>query len=276
MTDESMIKIERLSHYYPSRARLSPDKSDGNGRKGERALNNIDLKIAKGQRLVLLGSSGAGKSTLLRCTNLSVTPTEGRVFIDGAEITRLPAREVQRVRRQIGVISQHFNLVEGASALRNVLLGRLGYVSTARSMLGRFGEEDRAIAADCLARVGLDQYAQKRVSDLSGGQKQRVAVARALAQHPTVLLADEPVSSLDPKLMREIMELVQQVCLESDITLIATLHLLELAKRYATRIVGMRMGQIVFDGTPDEMTDKDIIDIYGETEEWVLYGRTGF
>jgi phosphonate transport system ATP-binding protein len=149
-------------------------------------------------------------------------------------------------------------------------------MGTFKSIMGRFNDEDVEIATDCIRRVGLDKYAQKRVSDLSGGQKQRVAVARALAQCAQVILADEPVSSLDPKLMKEIMDLITEICVEDNITLIASLHFLELAKSYATRMVGLRAGEIVFENTPDELTDKDIIDIYGETEDWILYGNRGF
>jgi len=271
-----VIRIEGLSHYYPLRARARGPGVDGVDGRRESALTNVHLNVAKGERLVVLGSSGSGKSTLLRCTNLSLRPTEGSVFIGGREITGLPTREVEQIRRRIGFISQHFNLLEGATALRNVLLGRLGYVSTLKSILGRFGEEDIAIASDCLKRVGLEKLAHKRVSDLSGGEKQRVAVARAMAQQAGIILADEPVSSLDPKLMKEVMDLIREVCIEGDITLVASLHFLELAKTYATRMVGLREGEVVFDNTPEELTDKDIIDIYGETEDWVLYGKTGF
>ena len=271
-----MIRIESVSHYYPVRARSRTIGADGDGGKRERALRNIHLQVAKGERLVILGSSGSGKSTLLRCTNLSIRPTEGRVFIDGTEITGLPTNEVERIRRQIGFISQHFNLLEGATALKNVLLGRLGYVGTVKSILGRFTEEDVSIASESLKRVGLEKYSQKRVSDLSGGQKQRVAVARALAQRSAIILADEPVSSLDPKLMKEVMDLIKGICAESQLTLMASLHFLEMAKSYATRLIGLRDGQIVFDNTPDELTDKDVVDIYGETEDWVLYGKRGF
>jgi phosphonate transport system ATP-binding protein len=271
-----LIRLEGLSHQYPVRAKSRGPGVMGDGARTESALRNVDLHVAKGERLVILGSSGSGKSTLLRCTNLSVRPTEGRVFIGGREITCLPTGEVKQVRRGIGVISQHFNLLEGATALRNVLLGRLGYAGTLKSILGRFAEEDVAIAADCLARVGLERYAQKRVSDLSGGEKQRVAVARAMAQQAGIILADEPVSSLDPKLMKEVMDLIREICIEGDITLVASLHFLELAKTYATRMIGLRGGEIVFDNTPDELTDKDIVDIYGETEDWVLYGKRGF
>jgi phosphonate transport system ATP-binding protein len=203
-------------------------------------------------------------------------PTKGKIFIDDVEITELSSTETQKIRRQIGVISQQFNLVEGASALKNVLYGRLGYISTIRSVLGWFTEEDRTIAADSLHRVGLRKYAHKRVTDLSGGQRQRVAIARCLAQNPDILLADEPVSSLDPKLMADIMDLIQQLCVEDGITLIASLHFLELAKTYASRFVGIRSGEVVFDDLPHKMTDKDIVDIYGETEDWILYGRTGY
>jgi len=271
-----MIRLEGLSHYYPVRAKGRRSKGDGDSGRRELALKNVHLTVAKGERLVILGASGSGKSTLLRCTNLSLMPTEGSVFIDGREITRLPTREVEQVRRRIGVISQHFNLIEGATALRNVLLGRLGFVGTLNSIIGRFSEEDAAVARDCLKRVGLEKYAQKRVSDLSGGQKQRVAVARAMAQRAEIILADEPVSSLDPRLMKEVMDLIRAVCIEDGITLVASLHFLELAKAYATRMVGLREGEIVFENTPDELTDRDIVDIYGETEEWVLYGKRGF
>ena len=270
-----MIKIEELAHRYPVRR--------GRGRSGsgkpastETALQCINLDIRRGERLVLLGSSGAGKSTLLRCLNLSIQPTAGKIHIDGTEITSLPTNQIRLIRRQIGVVSQSFSLLEGASATKNVLLGRLGYMRTFASVTSRFSEEDMAIAVDALQRVGLQKYMDKRVSDLSGGQRQRVAIARALAQRATIILADEPVSSLDPKLMKEVMDIIKQVCTDSGITLIASLHFLELAKSYATRMVGLRDGEIVFDNTPEELTDKDIIDIYGETEDWVLYGKRGF
>ncbi len=271
-----MIRFEGISHSYPVRTGGSRNPGNGSKNSTEEALRNINLEIDKGEQLVLLGSSGAGKSTLLRCTNLSIRPTSGKIYINDKEITTMSAREVKQIRRQIGVISQHFNLLEGTTALKNVLLGRLGYMRTLPSIIGRFTDEDMAIAHDALSRVGLDEYRGKRVSDLSGGQKQRVAVARALAQRSTILLADEPVSSLDPKLMKEIMDLIRQVCLEDNITLIASLHFLELAKSYATRMIGLRDGEVVFDNSPDELTDKDIIDIYGETEDWVLYGKRGF
>ena len=271
-----MIKLSGVSHWYPIRAGTARTGGNNSEKNTELALKDINLEVDKGERLVLLGSSGSGKSTLLRCTNLSLRPTEGHVYIDGRDITCLPPADVKQVRRQMGVISQSFNLVEGASVLKNALLGRLGYIATLPSILGRFSEEDVAVATDALERVGLESYVQKRVSDLSGGQKQRVAIARAIAQRSTILLADEPVSSLDPKLMKEIMDLITEICAENDITLIASLHFLELAKSYATRMVGLSDGQIVVDTTPDELTDKDIIDIYGETEDWILYGKRGF
>jgi phosphonate transport system ATP-binding protein len=271
-----VIRIEGLSHYYEVRARPGGAGNSAAENKTELALRDIHLDVAEGERLVILGPSGSGKSTLLRCMNLSIRPTQGRVFIDGREITSLPTREVEQIRRQIGVISQHFNLLEGATAVKNVLLGRLGYVGTLQSILGRFSDEDIVIATECLQRVGMEKYSQKRVSDLSGGQKQRVAVARAMAQRARVLLADEPVSSLDPKLMKETMDLIREICMEDNITLLASLHLLELATSYATRMIGLREGELVFNNTPDELTDRDVIDIYGETEDWILYGKRGF
>ncbi len=271
-----MINIEGLSHRYPSRNSGSMLGRSSRKNETEFVLSDVNLEVAEGDRLVILGSSGSGKSTLLRCTNLSIRPTQGKVFISDREITSLPSKEVEQIRRQIGVISQHFNLIEGATALKNVLMGRLGHVRTIQSIIGHFSDEDVSIATESLLRVGLSRYAQNRVSDLSGGQKQRVAIARALAQRPRIILADEPVSSLDPKLMKEIMDLIEQICLENRITLIASLHFLEMARSYATRLVGIKDGQIVFNNTPDEITDKDIVDIYGETEDWILYGKRGF
>ena len=154
--------------------------------------------------------------------------------------------------------------------------GRLKYNTPLRTILGRFSNEDYNVARENLKIVGLEGYESERVSNLSGGQKQRVAIARALSQKPDVILADEPVSSLDPKLMKEIMDLLKKICVDKGITLITSLHFLEFAKRYGARIIGMREGQIVFDGTAEELTEKDIVDIYGKTKDWYLYGKVGF
>ena len=271
-----MIEFKDVSHYYELRTGSGRIKANSDSSNVELALKDVNLQVIEGERVIFLGPSGAGKSTLLRCINLSIRPTAGKIYINGQDITLLPATEIKHIRRHIGVISQNFNLVEGASVLKNALLGRLGYAGTFPSIMGRFSEEDVTIATNALQRVGLEKFIQKRVSDLSGGQKQRVAIARALAQNSNILLADEPVSSLDPKLMKEVMDLIKEICTENNITLIASLHFLELAKSYATRMVGIRDGRIVVENTPDELTDKDLIDIYGETDDWVLYGKRGF
>ena len=257
-----IIRVRHLSHRY-------------NGRL-ERALQNINLDISSNKVTVLLGSSGSGKSTLLRCINRTIKPEEGSIWVNGDEITDSSVREADLIRRSIGMIFQQFNLIEQDCVLKNVLNGRLGYTSTLRGIVGRFSEQDKEIAYDCLEKVQLNEYADYKVSSLSGGQKQRVAIARALAQKPQIILADEPVSSLDPKLMREIMDLLQTVCQEQGITLVASLHFLNLARHYADHIIGIREGEIVFNDSLDELTDKNLIDIYGETKEWQLYGETGF
>ncbi|MBT3303902.1 phosphonate ABC transporter ATP-binding protein [Candidatus Woesearchaeota archaeon] len=257
-----MIRIEGLTHKYEGRE--------------EEAVNNINLQIKKGESLVVIGSSGSGKSTLLKCINRLIDPTSGKIYIEEKEILNCDIHHATKIRGSIGMIFQEYNLVESESVLKNVLNGRLKYLSTVQTLFGKFSKEDIAIAKENLKVVGLGEYENERVSNLSGGQKQRVAIARALSQNPAVILADEPVSSLDPKLMKEVMDLLTTICKEKGITLITSLHFLEFAKRYGTRIIGMKEGNIVFDGLPEELTEKDIVDIYGKTKEWFLYGKTGF
>lgn len=257
-----MIEIKNLTHKY--------------GTRGENAIQDINLKIEEGEILVILGSSGAGKSTLLKCINRLIEPSSGRVYIENRDILSVPVGEAEKLRRGMGMIFQQFNLIERNTVFENVLTGRLSYTSTIKCILGLFSKEDKDITMDCLMRVDLQDYADERVSDLSGGQKQRVGIARALAQKPKIILADEPVSALDPKLMKETMDLLQRICIEDGITLIVSLHFLELARKYATRIVGMREGRLVFDGNPEDLNEKDIIDIYGESRDWRLYGKVGY
>ncbi len=257
-----MIEVKNLTHRYKTRE--------------EKAVQDVSLNVDKGEILIILGSSGAGKSTLLKCMNRIIEPDAGEIHIEGRDILSAPVAEAEKIRRNMGMIFQQFNLVERNTVLDNVITGRLGYTSTLKSALGRFSREDRNIAMDCIERVTLQDYAHERVSNLSGGQKQRVGIARALTQKPKIILADEPVSALDPKLMKEIMDLLQSICTEDCITLIVSLHFLELAKKYATRLVGMKDGRIVFDGKPDELNEKNIIDIYGESRDWRLYGKVGY
>lgn len=257
-----MIKIKNLSHTYNNR--------------NEEALKDVNLNIKKGENVVIIGSSGSGKSTLLKCLNRLVEPSAGNVFIDDEDIISLPIRMAEKIRGRVAMIFQNFNLIERETVLRNVLNGRLRFNSSFNAVLGRFSEEDYAVARDNLKRVGMEEFEDERINNLSGGQKQRVAIARALSQKPDVILADEPVSSLDPKLMKEVMDLLKNISVEKGITLITSLHFLEFAKRYGSRIIGMRQGRIVFDGKPEDLTEKEIVDIYGKTQDWYLYGRTGF
>jgi len=257
-----MIKIENLSHTYRNRK--------------EEAINNISLHIKKGENVVIIGSSGSGKSTLLKCINRLIDPSSGSVLINDEAITGSKPRKAEKIRGKIGMIFQHFNLVERQTVLSNVLNGRLRYNGNFKTIFGRFSKEDHSIVEGNLRRVGLYQYRNERVSNLSGGQKQRVAIARALSQNPDIILADEPVSSLDPKLMKEVMDLLKNICDEEGITLVSSLHFLDFAKRYGSRIIGMREGKIVFDGKSEDLTEKDVVEIYGKTKDWYLYGKAGF
>ena len=257
-----MIRIENLTHQY----------QDSN----KEAIKNITLHVEKGENLVLVGSSGSGKSTLLKCINRLIEPLSGDVFIDNESILKAPQKRIYEIKGKIGMIFQNFNLIERESVLKNVMNGRLRYNSNFNTLLGRFSEEDYSVTRENLKTVGLEQYENKRVADLSGGEKQRVAIARALSQRPDIILADEPVSNLDPKLMKEIMELLKNICTEKKITLVSSLHFLDFAKRYGSKIIGLREGEIVFEGLPGDLTEKDIVDIYGKTKDWYLYGKTGF
>jgi phosphonate transport system ATP-binding protein len=257
-----MIKIENLNHKYKNR--------------NEEAVKNIDLHIKKGESVVIIGSSGSGKSTLLKCINRLLEPNSGKIHIDGNDILNCKIKKAEKIRGNIGMIFQNFNLTERETVLKNTLNGRLSHISTFNTILGRFSKEDYELARNNLKRVGLGEYEKERINNLSGGQKQRVAIARTLSQKPEIILADEPVSNLDPKLMKEIMDLLKDICVEKGITLVTSLHFLEFAKRYGSRIIGMKQGQIVFDGKPEDLTEKDIVDIYGKTKDWYLYGKTGF
>ena len=257
-----MIKIKNLNHTYKNRE--------------EEALKNVNLHIKKGESVVIIGSSGSGKSTLLKSINRLIEPSSGNILIDDEEMLSCHVKKAANIRTKIGMIFQNFNLIERETVLKNVLNGRLRYNSTLNTILGKFSKEDYAVAKENLKEVGLENYENERVSNLSGGQKQRVAIARALSQKPEIILADEPVSNLDPKLMKEIMDLLKSICKEKGLTLVASLHFLEFAKRYGSRIIGMKDGKIVFDGNSENLTEKDIVDIYGKTRDWYLYGRTGF
>ena len=230
---------------------------------GFKALKGVSLGIPRGQFLVVVGLSGAGKSTLIRTVNSLVVPSAGTVEVDGANVTVAGGRQLRRIRSDIGMIFQTFNLVKRTSVLRNVLAGRLGDVPALRGVLGAFPRADVAFAHECLARVGIPEKAFVRADALSGGQQQRVGIARALAQMPSVMLADEPVASLDPPTSHSVMSDLKRIAREDGITTIVNLHFIDMARDYADRIVGMRDGLVVFDGTPDEASDSVFEDIYG-------------
>jgi phosphonate transport system ATP-binding protein len=229
------------------------------------ALDGVDLSVAPGEFLVVLGRSGAGKTSLLRAVNRLVEPAAGTVRVDGREVTGASPPVLRDLRRRIGMIFQQFNLVRRASVLENVLAGRLGYVPTLPSLLGRFPEADRARALECLERVGLAHLAGRRADTLSGGEQQRVAIARALAQSPAVILADEPTASLDPALTDSIMGLLLRINREQGLTLVVSQHQLETALAYATRLIGLRQGRLRFDGPPAAVTPAVVDAIYGAT-----------
>ena len=226
-------------------------------------MKNLDLEIQPGEFVVVVGSSGAGKSTLLRAINGLNTLTSGRVEIDGETLDTRSARQLRRVRKNIGMIFQDFRLVKRLSVMSNVLIGRLAHVPAWRSMLGLWPRQDREIAADALKRVGITDKAWVKASQLSGGQQQRVGIARALAQQPAIILADEPVASLDPVTTHQIMRDLVRINRELGITTLVNLHFLDLAREYGERIIGLRFGELVYDGSAKTVTDEDFRDIYG-------------
>ena len=233
---------------------------------GTVALEDVSFTVEPGEFLVIIGLSGSGKSTLLRCINRLIEPTEGQILWDGQDITAAEADQLRQVRRQIGMIFQHFNLVKRSSVLNNVLTGRLGYVRPMASLLQRFPAKDREMAWKALERVGITDQARKQARELSGGQQQRVGIARALMQQPRMILADEPVASLDPVLAHSILGYLEELNKEEKITVLCSLHYLDLVQRYGTRVIGLREGRIVYRGSQQEirrMTDEQFKEIYG-------------
>jgi phosphonate transport system ATP-binding protein len=247
-----MLRIRGLSKRY---------------RTGDLALDRIDLDVEQGEVLALIGPSGAGKSTLIRCINRLVEPTAGTIILNGIEITTLSRSALRRARRKLGMIFQEYALVERLSVMENVLSGRLGYVGLWRSTMRRFPQSDIDTAFRLLARVGLDHMVDKRADELSGGQRQRVGVCRALMQQPDLLLVDEPTASLDPKTSRQIMRLITELCAERRLPAIINIHDVQLARMFASRIVGLRLGAIVYDGPPAGLAPDVLTRIYGE-EDW--------
>ena len=230
---------------------------------GFKALKDVSLTIPDGELLVIVGLSGAGKSTLLRAINGFVPITAGSVKVDGQEVVGAGRSELRQLRSHIGMIFQTFNLVKRTSVINNVLMGRLSKVASWRSMIGYWPAEDKELALQALERVEIVEKAYVRASDLSGGQQQRVGIARALAQEPTVLLADEPVASLDPVTSHTVMQDLRRINRELGITTIINLHFLDLARSYGKRLIGLRDGKLVYDGNINDVDDDTFREIYG-------------
>jgi phosphonate transport system ATP-binding protein len=246
----SMIRFEKASVTYPG---------------GVHALKDLTLEIPDGEMIVIVGLSGAGKSTLIRAINGLVPLSGGDVTIDGVSVRHARPAELRRLRSKIGMIFQTFNLVKRTTVLNNVLMGRLHSTGTLRSLLGWYRPEDVEIAMRALERVGIIEKAYVRASNLSGGQQQRVGIARALAQEPTIILADEPVASLDPPTSHVVMRDLQHINRDLKITTIVNLHFLDLARVYGERIIGMRAGELVYDGTAAQADEHVFRDIYGRS-----------
>lgn len=233
----------------------------------ETAVRHVDLSVPRGQVIALIGPSGAGKSTLIRCINRLVEPTAGSVKLAGTELTALGRGALRRARRDIGMIFQEHALVDRLTVMENVLSGQLGYVGFWRSWFRRFPQATVDRAYLLLERVGILDHIDKRADQLSGGQRQRVGIARALLQDPAILLVDEPTASLDPKTSRQVMRLLMELAAEHDLSAIINIHDVALAKLFVPRIVGLRAGEIVFDGSPDQLDDAMLTEIYG-AEDW--------
>jgi len=242
-------------------------------RTGDLAINGVDLKVEKGQVMALIGPSGAGKSTLIRCVNRLETPTSGEIWLNGENIVKLRSGKLRKARRNMGMIFQEYALVERLTVMENVLSGRLGYVGFWRSYLRKFPQTDVKEAFRLLEKVGLEKMFNKRADELSGGQRQRVGIARALIQNPDILLVDEPTASLDPKTSRQIMRLITELCEEHQLAAIINIHDVALAQMFAERIVGLREGNIVYDGHPDNLKPDVLTEIYGE-EDWTAVRKS--
>lgn len=235
---------------------------------GVPVLKGIDLDFSEQGMTAIIGPSGTGKSTLVRVINRLVDPTEGAILFKGEDLAKVEGRRLREARRRIGMVFQEYNLVERLTVMENLLTGRLGYISPFKAWLRKFPQEDIAHAYALLDVVGLASFANQRADNLSGGQRQRVGIARALMQRPEILLADEPTSSLDPKTSVEIMELLRSQGEDNKIPVLVNIHDVELAKRFADRIVGMTGGQVVFDGPPGRLSDEHLKMIYGG-EGWL-------
>ncbi len=236
---------------------------------GTKALSSVSFTVDEPQVIAIIGPSGAGKSTLIRCINRLVEPTSGKVMLDSIDVASVSRRELRKVRRRMGMIFQEYNLVERLTVMENLLSGRLGYVSFWRSYRRKFAPQDVVAAFKLLERVGLEGYQNTRADALSGGQRQRVGIARALMQAPDLLLVDEPTASLDPKTSRQIMRLLVELVKEQGTPALVNIHDVALAQSFSDKIIGLKDGAIVFEGSAKEITEDVLTEIYGE-EDWSL------
>ena len=240
-----------------------------------KALDDVSFSVEKGEFVSIIGPSGAGKSTILRCINRLIDATDGNIIYDGDDILSLGKRDLRRVRTKTGMIFQHYNLVDRLSVIENVLHGRLGQKSAISGMLGSYSETEKEKAFSILNELGLAEQAYKRCDALSGGQKQRVGIARAIMQEPKLILCDEPIASLDPKASKTIMDHLSQINQKQKITCIVNLHQVEVAMKYSQRILGVSSGKIVFDGTPEELTQKKIHEINQSSDSDLIMDSQG-
>lgn len=246
---QPLLSVRDLSLTYPN---------------GYSALKGVSFDVQEGEFLVVIGLSGSGKSTLMRTLNRLLEPTGGSIRYAGQDVTHIEGEPLRKHRSRIGMIFQHFNLIRRHSVLRNVLYGALGAMSSVQSITGRFTAEQQQVALRNLDIVGIADKANQRADALSGGQQQRVAIARALMQQPSMLLADEPVASLDPATSHSVMQYLEKINKEQGVTVICNLHFLSLVRRYATRVIALKGGELIFEGKPDAITDEWFRTIYGE------------
>lgn len=249
-----MLQVEHLTKVYEN---------------GTVALEDVSFEVPDGQYLAVIGLSGSGKSTLLRCINRLIEPTDGRILWNGEDVTHASQEDLRRFRRRVGMVFQHFNLVHRSKVITNVLAGRLGYTNPTLSLINRFSKDDVRRALAQLDRVGLKEKAYSRADELSGGQQQRVGIARALMQEPEMILADEPVASLDPVLAHSIMRYLELINREDGATVLCSLHFLDLVHKYSDRAIALNEGKLVFDGPPSEIDDERFKAIYGREAERV-------
>lgn len=248
-TTTPILEVDKLNKVYPN---------------GTHALKGVSFKVQKGEFLVVIGLSGSGKSTLLRCINRLHEPTTGSIQFEGEEITTIKGTPLRSLRSRIGMIFQHFNLIPRKTVLTNVLTGTLSRTGVVKSIFGIFPEEDKKKALSLIELVGLTGKEHRRADNLSGGQQQRVAIARALMQDPSILLADEPVASLDPATSHSVMQYLKKVNEELGVTILCNLHFLSLVRQYATRVIALKDGNLIYEGSPSEIDENWFQTIYGE------------